>query len=152
MEQTSQVEHRDDPEASSGVGQAAAGVQEPGVRLRIDPRTGKMLMLRDASFWREHDAERRRRGQSIVEYCAAHDLARSTFRRWATRFNREMGAASATESNQPSFLTVPIRADSGACSDAAVEVALGPGVTVKLTGEAAARAIETVLCRLGAPR
>ena len=132
----------------------AAG-QESGVRRRIDPRTGKVLTLHGAAFWREHDTERRRRGESVVDYCAAHDLALSTFRRWASRFNQEAHgsrAASETASNGVGFLALPIHNAPASSGEALVEVVLDDGVSVKLGGAPALRVIDTVLARLGAAR
>lgn len=148
MEQIDQVERDEEQAVARGAEQPAAS----SVRQRVDPRTGKLLTLHDASFWREHDAERRRCGQSVVEYCAAQGLALSTFRRWASRFNQESGTPDASS---PPFLALPIRSNERACNAAsviAVEVVLGEGVSVKLGGEAGARVIECVLARLGAGR
>lgn len=135
----------------SGQGEA------PIVRRRIDPCTGKMLMLHDASFWREHDAERRRRGQSVVEYSAAHGLALSTFRRWASRLRAQAdvagGAASGARAEGAAFLAVPIRRTASPVrSDTSVEIFFDTGISVKLAGDAAARVLETVMVRLSSTR
>lgn len=136
------------------VAAVSAQGEPPSVRRRIDPRTGKMLMLHDASFWREHDAERRRRGQSVVEYSSEHGLALSTFRRWATRLkaHAQDGTGSAP-ADGAAFLAVPIRAATSPLrSEALVEVLFETGITVKLAGDAAARVLETVMVRLSSTR
>ena len=130
---------------------------EPAVRRRIDPRTGKMMTLHDASFWRAHDAERRRRGQSVVEYSAEHGLALSTFRRWASRLRAQAdvagGAASGAKAEGAAFLAVPIRRTPPPLrGDALVEVLFDTGISVKLAGDAAARVLETVMSRLSSTR
>ena len=58
--------------------EGAAATREP--RSRIDHRTGKRVLVYDASFWQMHVAERRRLGQSVHTYCTAQGLALSTFR------------------------------------------------------------------------
>lgn len=136
---------------------AVQGEAGQAVRRRIDPRTGKMMTLHDASFWRAHDAERRRRGQSVVEYSAEHGLALSTFRRWASRLraqaNAPGGAGSAQKIDGAAFLAVPIRrTPSPVRSDTCVEVFFDTGISVKLAGDAAARVLETVMARLSSAR
>ena len=113
---------------------------------RIDHRTGKRIFHRDAAFWRAHLAEHARAGGSLREYCIAHGLATSTFRRWAQRLR---DARMPAKPDKAKFLRVPIVAAGrdDAVGDA-VEVSLGEGVQVKLAGAVAARVIELVLTRL----
>ena len=123
-------------------------------RKRIDPRTGKVMLLHDAAFWREHEARRQDAGQSINQYCKARGLALSTFRRWSTRFRAEKaGAVSTGSAKQPgaAFLKVPIHRSTPLHTPARVEVVLGAQLGVKLEGEAATRVIALVMRRLGAP-
>ncbi len=92
-----------------------------------------------------------------MEYSAAHNLALSTYRRWASRLraqaNAPGGVGSAQKIDGAAFLAVPIRrAATAAHSDAPVEVFFEAGVSVKLAGEAAARVLETVMARLSSAR
>jgi hypothetical protein len=127
-------------------------------RSRIDHRTGKPVLFHDESFWRAHEQRRLESGQTISEYCAAHRLALSTFRRWSAKLGgkrpvRKSASASseATLNASAAFLQVPVHRQPACAADERVQVELD-GVRVTLTGSAAARVIEAVMLRLGAPR
>lgn len=141
----------------------AVANESTAVKTRIDPRTGKQIELRPASFWRDHEERRRSRGRSVTQYCEEEGLALSTFRRWSSRLGRPSrvrrseprgGAAVAA---QAGFLPVPIRGPSdveasGASAAASIEVQLRSGLTVKLYGRAADRAIDAVMAELTGTR
>lgn len=128
------------------------GVATPGeaMRSRVDHRTGKRILIHDASFWTAHVAERRRLGESVHAYCTARGLALSTFRRWAQRLEgRDKSSAQAISAGAARFLDVPIVAAAGQRSvEAVVEVGLGGGLQVKLTGAVASRVIGLVMGRI----
>lgn len=125
------------------------------VRTRIDPRTGKQMEMHSASFWREHEAQRQARGQSIRRYCEEQGLALSTFRRWSCQIRsgeraRPNGQAPST---QPPFLSMPIRGvtddrRTGASADALIELHTRGGLRVSLYGAAGERAIQAVMAEL----
>lgn len=50
------------------------------LRVRRDWRTGQPMVEHGAAFWREHEQRRVAQGLSVPQYCAANDLALSTFR------------------------------------------------------------------------
>jgi hypothetical protein len=56
-----------------------AEAAEP-LRVRRDWRTGRPMVEHGEAFWREHEQRRVAQGLSVPQYCAAHDLALSTFR------------------------------------------------------------------------
>lgn len=140
---------------------ASAG---PLPRTRLDPRTGKQMLVQPASFWLDHEKRRKASGQSIREYCEEHGLALSTFRRWSARAagrNRVKKSGRIEGLTVPSpaaaFLSVPIRAPSGgegasAVPTAQIEVQTRSGMRVCLYGQAADRAIEAVVAELSASR
>ena len=117
------------------------------------------MALQPASFWREHDEQRRVRGQSIKQYCEEHGLALSTFRRWSCRFSgqgrnmREGVAGGGMPSGSEGFLSVPLHSsgsgDRGSAKPAAaIEVQMRNGLKVWLHGAPADRAIEAVMAEL----
>jgi hypothetical protein len=120
-------------------------MREP--RSRIDHRTGKRMLIYDASFWEMHVAERRRLGQTVHTYCAAQGLALSTFRRWAQRLGgREGSSVQEPSEAKVAFLKVPLGSPRReAAGDSAIEVCLGTGVRVKLSGAAARQVLSAVL-------
>ncbi len=123
---------------------------EEARRSRVDHRTGKRIFIHDASFWTAHVEGRRQLGESVHGYCTARGLALSTFRRWAQRLEgRERSSAPGTSAGAARFLDVPIVAAAGQRSaEAVVEVGLGGGLQVKLTGADAARVIGLVVGRI----
>jgi hypothetical protein len=128
--------------------QADEGTSAPReLRSRIDHRSGKRVLVHDASFWQMHIAERRRLGQSVHTYCSAQGLAPSTFRRWAQRLeDRESSPGPEPGKAKVAFLRVPIGSSRrDAAADSVIEVSLGSGVRVKLTGAAALQVVGAVL-------
>ena len=127
-----------------------AATQGEAMRSRLDHRTGKRIFIHDASFWTAHVEGRRRLGESVHAYCTARGLALSTFRRWAQRLEgREKSTAPGPSAGAARFLDVPIVAAAGQGSvGAVVEVGLGGGLQVKLTGADAARVIGLVMGRI----
>lgn len=134
------------------------------VRTRVDPRSGKVLTLRDASFWQEQEARRVREGLTFREYCDAHGLALSTLRRWSSMLSGRGGqrrraatphTAKPATPAQPgaAFLPIPIHQSSrSTLVEGGVEVVLGDDVRVTLMGAAAQRVLDVVLARPQAPR
>ncbi len=133
-------------------------------RTRLDPRTGKQMLLQPASFWLDHAERRKASGQSNREYCEEHGLALSTFRRWSARSAagkrvKKSGRLEGLTAPSPAaaFLSVPIRAPSG-CEGAGgvptaqIEVQTRSGMRVCLYGQAADRAIDAVMAELSASR
>lgn len=151
----------DELAVSNGV---AKPIADPTVRTRIDPRSGKVLTVRDASFWQEQEARRLREGLTIKAYSNVHGLALSTLRRWSAvlagrgnqrRRSSEPSADSVgtTANRGVAFLPIPIhRSAHAAPVDAGVEVALGTDLRVTLSGAAAQCVLDAVLARLQAPR
>ncbi len=123
----------------------------PEPRSRLDHRTGKRVRIYDASFWQMHIAERRRLGQSVHTYCTAQGLALSTFRRWAQRLDgcskgsrepRSMRKGDA----KVAFLKVPLGdARDETAAESMLEVTLGSGVRMKLSGGAALQVVSALL-------
>ncbi|MCC6213094.1 MAG: hypothetical protein IT513_18800 [Burkholderiales bacterium] len=88
----------------------------------------------------------RRLDESAHGYCTARGLALSTFRRWAQRLEgREKPRAPTKPAGAGRFLDVPIVTAGQRPGEAAVELGLGAGVQVKLTGADAARVIGLVV-------
>jgi len=63
----------------------ADATKPSGLRSRLDPRSGKYVLMQPESFWRDHETRRRANGASVADYCDANGLARSTFQRWVSR-------------------------------------------------------------------
>jgi hypothetical protein len=49
-------------------------------KRRVDWRTGKPMLCRDAAFWQEHERWRLESGMSVPQYCKTNGLALSTYR------------------------------------------------------------------------
>lgn len=142
----------------------ADATKPSGVRSRLDPRSGKQILMQPESFWRDHETRRRASGASVAEYCEATGLARSTFQRWVSRLaggsaRRSRQAARAAQEKAPAagFLSMPIRSPAAtpalkAARGAQIEIEAGDGTTVRLYDEAARSAIELVLSRLRGSR
>jgi hypothetical protein len=117
-------------------------------RSRLDHRTGKRVLIHDASFWRMHVEEQARLGKSVHAYCTERGLALSTFRRWAQQLEgRKESSAPGQGEAKLGFLEMPI----GPPHEAAlspIEVSLGPAVRIRLQGEAAVRVLGLVLARI----
>ncbi len=62
----------------------ADATKPSGLRRRLDPRSGKYVLMQPESFWRDHEARRKADGASIPDYCEANGLARATFQRWVS--------------------------------------------------------------------
>jgi hypothetical protein len=124
--------------------------QDGATRSRVDHRTGKRIFIHDASFWIAHVEGRRRLGESVHAYCSGRGLALSTFRRWAQRLEgRERSTVQGISAGAARFVEVPIVAGAGQSSvEAVVEVGLGGGIQVKLTGADARRVIGLVMGRI----
>lgn len=132
--------------------QTNEGTAAPEPRSRFDHRTGKRVRIYDASFWQMHIAERRKLGQSVHTYCTVQGLALSTFRRWAQRLedrsSKSMrGPPSVREADSKvAFLKVPLGNSRGeVAGDAVIEVSLGSGVRMKLSGAAALQVLSALL-------
>lgn len=126
---------------------AAEATVESGFPVRTDWRTGKPMVERDDAFWREQERRRLELGMSIRQFCAAHDLALSTYRHRVSgrpRTGAKGASPASAKSQPPSFIAVAAPRDA---SDAVVEIALGD-MTVRLHGVAADRVVARVLSRL----
>jgi len=143
--------------------------ERQAVRTRIDPRSGKVLQMHGAGFWREHVEAHRRSGLTVRQYSEAQGLALSTFRRWCSNLNGPKGARTpgAMRRNpkpvslmgESTFLSVPIhksgaQAGASACATATatattVEVMLA-GMSVRFGGGPGAQVIEAVTATLRA--
>ena len=125
--------------------EGTSAAREP--RSRIDHRSGKRVLVHDAPFWQMHVVERRRLGQSVHTYCSAQGLAPSTFRRWAQRLeDGESSPGPEPGQAKVAFLKLPIGSSRrDAAADSVIEVGLGSGVRVKLTGVAAMQVLGAVL-------
>lgn len=114
---------------------------------RIDWRTGKLALRRDAQFWQEHERQRIEQGLSVRQYCAAHELALSTYRhrvRGTERASSKKANASSPRSSSPAFVAVqPVAAQVAAMVEVALE-----GMTLRLCGAAAERVVARVMERL----
>ena len=145
-----------------GMGFESAKTTDTGaVRSRLDPRTGKQVLILGESFWRDHEARRKAAGTSLVDYCATNQLAVSTFRRWVARFEGRLapGPRRAPGRDEPkgqsaAFLSMPIRAAAPTVQSSSDPARVSPieidaaGVTVRLYDEAARHVIESLLSRL----
>ena len=117
-------------------------------KQRVDWRTGKPMLCRDAAFWQEHERRRRESGMSVPQYCKANALALSTYRHHVN------GQRSSASVQQPSaavaaakFLAIGAAAPSNEAASSA-EVNLGGGVTVRFAGAAAQALLQHVMARL----
>jgi hypothetical protein len=115
--------------------------REPGVR--VDWRTGKPMVQHDEAYWREHERRRLELGMSVRQYCAANDLALSTYRHRVSSKKRA-SAKTTTGSPSPAFVAVT---PPPAAAAAVIEVALD-GMTMRLCGSAAERVLARVIERL----
>lgn len=116
---------------------------EAELPARIDWRTGKSMVQRDDAFWSEQERRRLELGMSVRQFCAAHDLALSTYRHRVSGRPRTR-SKDAPPGMPPSFIAVSAPLDD---ADALVEVALD-GMTLRLRGGAADRVVARVLDRL----
>ena len=121
-------------------------------KQRVDWRTGKPMLCRDAVFWQEHERRRLDSGLSMPQYCKANGLALSTYRH---RINgQRSGQGSSTAVQQPGAAVAAARfvaigsvtPSSEAASSA--EVSLGGGMTVRFAGAAADALLQHVMARL----
>jgi len=98
------------------------GDEESVLRVRLDPRTGRLLTVRRASFWRDHETQRLAQGLTLSEYASANGLKFSTFRRWGAKLaargdqrNHVAGGAKATSrkpvepAHHGGFLAITLR-------------------------------------------
>ena len=112
--------------------------------VRVDWRTGQAMVQHDEAFWREHERRRLAEGLSVRQYCAANDLALSTFRH-RVNGNKRSSAKPAVSKSQPAAF-VPVSTP-WPCAAALVEIVL-EGMTLRLSGEAAERVLAGVMARL----
>lgn len=138
--------------------------QAPGVaiddavlRTRVDPRTGEVMKVRPASFWREHDARRRAEGRTLVEYAQANDLKLSTLRRWSTKLRDDDGAAGSKSAGVDggAFLAMAVHPRANTpqtMGSSRIEMTLGSDVRVSLAGMAAERVLDALLAGMRTTR
>lgn len=121
-------------------------------KQRVDWRSGKPMLCRDAAFWQEHERRRLESGMSMPQYCKANGLALSTYRH---RINgQRSGQGSGAAVQQPGvavatakFVAIGAVAPSSEATSSA-EVSLGGGVTVRFAGVAAEALLQHVMARL----
>ena len=140
------------PATASGAG-AGTGEGRPQLHphARIDWRTGRPMLVRDAAFWQEHAARRIEQGLSIAAYCEANGLAKATFRRHASL--GKTGSHKAAERSQPgghqSSRFVAVHAPAVTTEAAMlVELETSEGLKLRVTGAAAERLVQHLLARL----
>jgi hypothetical protein len=121
-------------------------------KQRVDWRTGKPMLCRDAAFWQEHERRRLESGLSVPQYCKANDLALSTYRHRITGQRSGQGSSAAVQ--QPGaalaaakFVAIGAAAPSSEATSSA-EVSLGGGMTVRFAGAAADALLQHVMARL----
>lgn len=128
---------------------ASESIVESEFPVRTDWRTGKPMVERDDAFWREQERRRVELGMSVRQFCAAHNLALSTFRHRVS--GRKRGGSKVAPSlatpTPASFIAVTAPRKEADATDAVVEIALD-GMTLRLCGDAADRVVGRVLERL----
>jgi transposase-like protein len=77
-------------------------------------------------FWRELIARWKTPGQSVADFCAAHDVGQASFYAWRQRLSRRKRGESSTASPHPTFAAVRV------VSDPIAEVLLPTGLTVRV--------------------
>ena len=112
-------------------------------RLRMDHRTGKPVLLREATFWQEHERRRIEQGLSIPAYCKANGLSISTYRHRMNPRSRKSAVPAAQA--LPQF--VAVQAPVAATMEHPVEVLAGE-MTLRLHGTAAEKVLQRVLEKL----
>lgn len=123
-----------------------AEATEP-LRVRRDWRTGQPMVEHGEAFWREHEQRRVAQGLSVPQYCAANDLALSTFRHrvyGTKRGSAKPKTATLGATQAPAFVAV---SSPQPTAGEALEVAF-EGMTLRLRGEAAERVLAVVMTRL----
>jgi transposase-like protein len=95
-------------------------------------------------------------GMGLGEFAQQEDIGFTTLRRWRARLKRRRGGEQVSGGKSSAkFLTLPLtsRAATGlAEAQAAVEVRLEAGLTMRLYGPAGARLIEALVARIDAGR
>jgi hypothetical protein len=119
-------------------------------KQRVDWRTGKPMLCRDAAFWQEHERRRLESGLSVPQYCKANGPALSTYRHRISGQRSGQGGSAAVQ--QPGvaaakFVAIGAAAPSSEATSSA-EVSLGGGVTVRFAGVAAEALLQHVMARL----
>ena len=92
--------------------------------------------------WKKHIADWERSGQSQRAFCAKRDLALSTFQWWRGKLRRSEGRPLTAAQ----FLPLALNAAPNAA--AVIEVELRSKTRVRLEGEAALRALDSVVARI----
>jgi hypothetical protein len=122
-------------------------------KQRVDWRTGKPMLCRDAAFWQEHERRRQESGMSMPQYCKANGLALSTYRHRISGQRSGQGSSAAVQ-QQPEaavaaarFVAIGAAAPSSEAASSA-EVSLGDGMTVRFAGAAADALLQHVMARL----
>lgn len=92
------------------------------------------------AYWRKRVGQWERSGQSQREFCAKRGLALSTFQWWRGKLQRAEAPGTAAPF-VPLTLSAPVPA-------AAIEVELRSKTRLRLEGEAALRALETLVARI----
>jgi hypothetical protein len=120
-------------------------------KQRVDWRTGKPMLCRDAAFWQEHERRRQESGMSMPQYCKANGLALSTYRHRITGQRSGQGSSAAVQQPGAAMAAAKfmvIGAAQPSIEAASAEVSFGGGVTVRFAGAAADALLQHVMARL----
>ena len=104
-------------------------------------RPGSEELEAKQAYWDKRIGQWRDSGLSQRVYCETQGLALSTFQWWRKRLAAGRGA-------QPSFLPIELKAAAPAGAAAVVHVELKSGTRLRLEGEAALRAVATLVRRV----
>lgn len=91
--------------------------------------------------WKKRIGQWERSGQSQRMFCAKRDLALSTFQWWRSKLRR-------SEAPRPAATFLPLELNAAPGGVAAIEVELRSKTRLRLEGEAALRALESVVARI----
>ncbi|MEW5864388.1 MAG: hypothetical protein AB1773_12490 [Pseudomonadota bacterium] len=93
------------------------------------------------AYWKKFIGQWERSGRSQREFCAKRGLALSTFQWWRTKLLR-------AEARPKAMPFVPLTLSATPAAAAAIEVELRSKTRLRLEGEAALRALESVVARI----
>jgi len=92
------------------------------------------------AYWKKRVGQWGRSGQSQREFCAKRGLALSTFQWWRAKLRRAEA--------QPMAAFLPLTLQNTPAPAALIEVELRSKTRLRLEGEAALRALETLVARI----
>lgn len=91
--------------------------------------------------WKKRIGQWERSGQSQRGFCAKRGLALSTFQWWRSKLRR-------AEPQRPATTFLPLELNGAPVGAAVIEVELRSKTRLRLEGEAALRALESVVARI----